>query len=102
MAVNITTANGKTTLTLKYTATSDSMNAMLVNAARALYDQGLVWWNESEPPLPYEQLTIAQKLGLIDAYIKHSLIELHRLRMVEAAQAEAKVIAEAQAVVEMD
>lgn len=102
MTATISTADGRTTLTLKYTAESAKMQALLKGAAQALYAQGQAWWTEEEPPPPFEQLTNAQKLGMINAFIKRTLIGIYRDLLVELAQAEAKATAEAQAAIEME
>jgi len=102
MTASISTADGKTTLTLKYTAESARMQALLEGTAQALYAQGQTWWEEEEPPPPYEQLTVAQKLGLVNAYIKGNLISTYRDMMIAAAEAEARATAEAESSIEME
>lgn len=102
MTASINAADGKTTLTLKYTAGSARMQALLEGAAQALYAQGQTWWTEDEPPPPFEKLTNAQKLGMINAFVKRTLISIYRDRLVEVAQAEAKAAAEAQSIIEVE
>lgn len=102
MTASINAADGKTTLTLKYTAGSARMQALLEGAAQALYAQGQTWWTEDEPPPPFEKLTNAQKLGMISNFVKQSLLAAHRQQLVDSAVGAAKAQAGAQGNIELE
>ena len=87
MATTVSTADGKTTITIKYAATTALMAEVLESIGRALFDQRGAWLTET-PPETYAELTQAQKLRLIDAYVRYSLIELHRHRLVRVVEEE--------------
>lgn len=102
MTANLSTASGRTTLTLKYTADSTKMQELLNGLAQALYAQGTTYWTEPEPPMPFEQLTVVQKLGMISNFVKQSLLAAHRQQLVDSAVGAAKAQAGAQGNIELE
>jgi hypothetical protein len=93
MATTISVAGGKTTLIIMYSADSTVMNTTLDGIAKALYEQQVR--HPQINPLPgYETLTVGQRLGLIDAYVKEALIILHRQRLVKIAEQAAMLAAQ--------
>ena len=54
MSASLSSAYGKTTLHLSYSASNDVMQMVLESVCRSLYDEGLAWWSEANPPPPYE------------------------------------------------
>jgi hypothetical protein len=100
MTATLGTANGKTTLTIKYAAVSTVMNPLLDSVGEALFIQGGPWRVgltlpvvpiDSTPEEVYLTLTLAQKLSLVDAYVRWTLIEAHRQRLLRLAQKDYEV-----------
>ena len=87
MATTVATASGKTTVTIKYTADTALMTAVLASIGEALYDQRGPWLTGELPPT-YAEMTSAAKLKLLDAYVRWHLIEVHRQRLLRLAQAD--------------
>ena len=90
MATTVATANGKTTVTIKYTADTAMMTDLLASIGEALFDQRGPWLKDQLPPT-YAEMTTAAKLKLIDAYVRWHLIEAHRQRLLREAQADYEV-----------
>lgn len=78
MTTTLSVAAGKTALTIKLAADTAVITPMLDNVARVLYAQG-------EQAQPYADLTTAQKLALIDGYVRGKLIALHKYQVRQAA-----------------
>ena len=69
MATTVAVADGRTTLTIKYAAPSATMNDVLAGIAEGLYEIGGPWLKETLPET-FADLTMAQKMKLIDAYVR--------------------------------
>ena len=87
MATTVATANGKMTVTIKYAAETTLMTDLLASIGEALFNQRGPWLKDELPPT-YAEMTTAQKLKLIDAYMRWHLIEVHRQRLLREAQAD--------------
>jgi hypothetical protein len=85
VATTVAVADGKTTLTIKYAAQSVLMNDVLAGIAEGLYETRGAWNTETQPAT-FAELTLAQKLALIDTYVRWNLIEVHRQRLLRLAQ----------------
>ena len=86
MTTTIATASGKTAITIKYAADTAVMSLVLDSIAQGLYEQRGQWGTNLGEIPPYEELTMAQKLALIDTYVRWHLIEIHRQRLLRVAQ----------------
>ena len=64
----------QTTVTLSYTATQAQLTKVLTNAAQRLYPHYPVMSQVPPVPLPFESLTQAQKLAVIDQYVRQIII----------------------------
>ena len=87
MATTIAVKDGKLTVTMAYAAPTAVMTPVLNSIAQGLYEMRGAWVTET-PPETYDELTQAQKLKLIDAYVRWHLVEVHRQRLLRVAQAD--------------
>ena len=63
-------------LTMQYTAPLASIAAVMDDACHQLWDRGLGDHGTEEQPKTYEQLTLAQKEKIVDAYTVQVYLEL--------------------------
>jgi hypothetical protein len=84
MTTTLSVTSGKTTLTIKLAADTAVITPMLDNIARVLYAQG-------EQAQSYADFTAAQKLALINNYVKGKLVALNAywVRQVAVAASDA-------------
>ena len=99
MATKVAVADGKTTLTIKYAAVSETMNTILAGIAEGLYEVGGPWKPATEGE--FADLTMPQKLALIDAYVRWHLLEVNKQRLLRLEQDKYQAGVEA-AIVESD
>jgi predicted PhzF superfamily epimerase YddE/YHI9 len=87
MATTVATANGKLTVTIKYAAETTLMTNVLASIGEALFSQRGPWLTDTLP-LTYAEMTAAQKLKLVDSYVRWQLVEVHRQALLRKAQAD--------------
>ena len=75
--------DGTVTLTFEFTAQTDKIQKAADKAVERLYERYPVEDNGSI--VPVENLTVQQKLGILDQFVKDSLIGMARVRLVEEA-----------------
>lgn len=94
MAIQVTGSNPRT-VTLTYTAPNAQMDALLLDVARAVW-QDVVDPVSGQPTLTFAQATTTQRLAQIDAYVKKHFLALARGVNTQAQMETARVAAEAE------
>lgn len=76
MATTFKVSGANATLSMIYTAPTATIAAVMDDACHALWDRGLGEHGTEENPVTYNQLTLAQKEAVIDAYTVHVYLGL--------------------------
>lgn len=79
MATTLTTSGSNSTVTIRYTATSQRVTDTLTAAAE-------YWHNLSGSEIAFADLTAAQKLEVVDAFILRVIQDAARTQHILAAQ----------------
>lgn len=85
-AINVTTNGENRTVTLQYTAATSRVNETLEQAARFLYEHKRI--NQiyvDDVLVPFDSLSNAQKLGVIDTAVKQILIQWARTQHINVS-----------------
>lgn len=96
MAIFVT-ADGKTTIKLEYTATTDKVEAVIGDCSHYLFDRGYGDHGSEEEPVVFGDLTNNQKLKIVDDHVRKVLIDTAKAYNSEKAQTDAREAAEAEA-----
>jgi hypothetical protein len=84
-AVTISTSGQNRTVTIAYTASILRINTTLEHAAKNLYAQGVGLVLADGERVPFESLTNAQKLNIIDVAVKRYLMDVAKSQVVNDA-----------------
>jgi hypothetical protein len=84
-AVTISTSGQNRTVTIAYTASILRINTTLEQAAKNLYAQGVGLVLADGERVPFESLTNAQKLKIIDVAVKRYLMDVAKSQVVNDA-----------------
>ena len=87
MATTLTTSGSNSTVTIRYTATSQRVIDTLSSSAE-------YWHNLSGSEIAFADLTAAQKLEVVDAYVLRVIQDAAKTQHVLAAQAAATATAQ--------
>lgn len=91
MAINTTSSNGNTTVTITYTALTQKVTDTLTDCAHYLWDHG---FGDHGVGVTFESLTNAQKLSLVDDYVKKVVVDSAKTYHSVSAQDTARSTAE--------
>lgn len=83
-----------TTIAFTYTAPTTTVLAIVPAAAHYLWDHGYGDHGTEEIPIEFADLTNQQKLNLVDAYIRQTIIDLANTYKSIAAQDAARLTEE--------
>jgi len=76
MTTTFTTSGANSTLTIKFSAPTGKISAVLNDAVHELWKRGLGPHGTEEIPIAYDQLTLAQKEIIVDDYTRSIFINL--------------------------
>lgn len=83
--ITLTTSGQNRTVTIAYTASILRINTTLEQAAKNLYAQGVGLVVIDGGKVPFESLTNAQKLNIIDVAVKKYLMDVAKIQVVNDA-----------------
>lgn len=84
--------NGNTTVNFDYTATNAKIQALVSDAAEALFDRGRGDHGTEESPIVFEDLSNQDKLDLVDDYIKDVIIDMANAKALKKAKEEVSIV----------
>ena len=87
-----TTADGLTSVSFKYTATTAKIVAVVGDASEMLFDRGLGDHGDEETPIVFDDLSNQDKLDLVDAYIKDVIINMANAKLLSKAKDAVEVV----------
>lgn len=102
MAATIQINGGNTTVTFTYTKPSVKLNPVLLNAAEYLWEHGYGDHGTEEEELLFSNLTVQQKLNLIDQHIRIVVLNAAKTHYSVSEQDAARDAAEIYAQENMD
>jgi len=71
-----TTADGLTSVSFKYTATTAKIVAVVGDASEMLFDRGLGDHGDEEAPIVFADLTNQDRLDIVDGYLKNVIVNM--------------------------
>jgi len=92
MAATFIVSGANTTINFEYTAPTTAVLAIVPAAAHYLWDHGYGDHGTEEEPIGFGDLTNQQKLDVVDAYIRQTIIDLANTYKSVAAQDAARII----------
>lgn len=85
--------NGTATLTLTYTANRTKLDAVLLDAAHALFDLGYGNHGTVESPRVWIDLSQLERLNLIDEFFKREIVDKAKAYHIRAGEESARATA---------
>ena len=82
----VTTADGLTSVSFKYTATTAKIVAVVGDASEMLFDRGLGDHGDEETPIVFADLTNKEKLDIVDGYIKDVIVNMANAKLLSKAK----------------
>lgn len=72
--IDVTVDDGTTTIIITYTGESQKVQDVLTDSAHKLHSEGFGPVNEGGEKVVWDDLTNSDKLALVDAFVKRSLL----------------------------
>jgi len=80
MTTTIKTATGNTTITIAFTTPTEKRTILLESLTDALFAERDNWEEGGTLPKVYAELTQAQKLKMVDAFVRRAILDRHAQR----------------------
>ena len=94
MAGSFIVLNGDVTVKFEYTSTQEKILTTITDAAHFLWVVGWGDHGTEEVPIEFGNLTSQQKLDVVDAYIRKTILDMAKTYTSVFAQDEARILAE--------
>lgn len=95
--IDVTINNGTTTVTLTYTAATQKVSDVLTDAAQKLHGEGFGPVSEGGERVAWDDLTNPERLALIDAFVKRSVVNYARTWHIKAGESAGLIAARIEA-----